>query len=344
MHPSKTEIKFDDEPAVWQIFNAAVREALGKAGAVPMMDFEMDSSIDIPVYKEGVTYKVPEVGINPDFNPFRNDSETKRTAGSGAGKSAPVKGWEELYDSGAFGYGGRNSALPDEDMEEVDSANIAAGDLFEEIDSGVRDFISGDFLPVQGRLDIPAEGTFGGLLRLNDRLWATVLDGSLAVVDMPRAQERVLYERYLRMLGNNTAVSQQLLFPETVELSPEDGAVFTDIAGDLSAMGFEFSSDGATVEITGIPPELSLGRLAETLHDILGQVSSTELLPARQRLERIAGVLARKGAAAVRPDEASAAALLEELLGGTSPGYTPSGRPVMTLFTETELEKRLKNK
>lgn len=71
VHPQKTEVKFEDEQAIWQIFNAAVRESLGKLGVVPLMDFEIDSSIDIPVYREGTVYREPEIGVNPDFNPFR---------------------------------------------------------------------------------------------------------------------------------------------------------------------------------------------------------------------------------------------------------------------------------
>lgn len=87
VHPQKTEIRFDDEQALWQIFNAAVREALGKTGVVPLMDFEIDPSIDIPVARKGVIYREPDLGVDPSFNPFDEERKT-----SGAGRPFPAYG------------------------------------------------------------------------------------------------------------------------------------------------------------------------------------------------------------------------------------------------------------
>ena len=104
VHPQKTEIRFDDEQALWQIFNAAVREALGKTGVVPLMDFEIDPSIDIPVARKGVIYREPDLGVDPSFNPFDEERKT-----SGADRPFPAYGrgresrdrvsdWEQLYE------------------------------------------------------------------------------------------------------------------------------------------------------------------------------------------------------------------------------------------------------
>ena len=87
VHPQKTEIRFDDEQALWQIFNAAVREALGKTGVVPLMDFEIDPSIDIPVARKGVIYREPDLGVDPSFNPFDEERKT-----SGADRPFPAYG------------------------------------------------------------------------------------------------------------------------------------------------------------------------------------------------------------------------------------------------------------
>ena len=95
VHPQKTEIKFDDEQAVWQIFNAAVRESLGRLGVVPMMDFEMDSSIDIPVFREDAAFRIPDLGINPDFNPFREEKTAAPHVSRASDNRAP-KHWENL--------------------------------------------------------------------------------------------------------------------------------------------------------------------------------------------------------------------------------------------------------
>ena len=94
--------------------------------------------------------------------------------------------------------------------------------------------------PLQQRLDLDLAMGFRGQLKLTDRLYATALGDALMVVDVERARERVLFERYLCLLGNNAAVSQQLLFPEDVTFSPADGAVMMQIKEELSALGFEF--------------------------------------------------------------------------------------------------------
>lgn len=338
VHPSKTEIKFDDEPAVWQIFNAAVREALGRAGAVPMMDFEIDSSIDIPVYKEGEPYKVPHTGANPDFNPFRSGTSVRESAGHYS-RTPRTDGWEQLYDSDAFSVSGEKTG----EKDRFPGAERVSAGAFDEIDSSVQEFIEGEDTAVQGRLMEYDEG-FRGALRLSDRLWATTWGGVLTVVDVRRAQECVLYERYMSMLGNDTAVCQQLLFPERIELSAADLSVWTEVEEELSAMGFEFSAVAdSVVGVTGIPPGLPVGCVEGTLREILDRIEAEEPEPGRLRTERIASMLARRSAGgAACADETAAISLLGELAGCTNRNYTPSGLPVMTCITDAELEKRLK--
>ncbi len=237
VHPQKTEIKFEDEQAIWQIFNAAVRESLGKLGVVPMMDFDMDSSIDIPVYKKGTIYREPDTGANPAFNPFQAEHTTGHTQPLRGGGAVPrshnsaLDGWQQLY--------------------EIDSRAGVDADLterFNEMDSSMQAFLEGtpepelaqQTEPQQQRLDLNLAAGFRGQLKLTDRLYATALGDALVVVDVERARERVLFERYLCLLGNNAAVSQQLLFPEEVTFSPADGAVMMQIKEELSALGFEF--------------------------------------------------------------------------------------------------------
>lgn len=245
VHPQKTEIKFEEEQAIWQIFNAAVRESLGKLGVVPLMDFEMDNSIDIPVYKQGTIYREPDTGANPAFNPFTSDhaashTQPLRSVGGGVSsrRSESLDGWQQLY--------------------EIDSRAGVDRDLterFNEMDSSMQAFLDGTpepeldvkAEPLQQRLDMDLATGFRGQLKLTDRLYATALGDALVVVDVERARERVLFERYLCLLGNNAAVSQQLLFPEEVTFSPADGAVMMQIKEELSALGFEFEPQPASV-------------------------------------------------------------------------------------------------
>ncbi|MCD8186969.1 MAG: DNA mismatch repair endonuclease MutL [Rikenellaceae bacterium] len=118
IHPTKTEIKFEDETAIWQIINAAVRESLGKMGAVPLMDFDTQEPIDIPVFRPGSEQdiKIPPVSLNPDFNPFDRENESSPAQASAAGRTSRrsgsflqhmtygpdgmPEGWEELSKDG----------------------------------------------------------------------------------------------------------------------------------------------------------------------------------------------------------------------------------------------------
>lgn len=287
VHPQKTEIKFEDEQAIWQIFNAAVRESLGKLGVVPLMDFEVDNSIDIPVYKKGTIYREPDTGANPNFNPFRTDPSSEHlsshsTLGGGASRrhSDALDGWQQLY--------------------EIDSRAGVESDLterFSEMDSSMQAFLEGTpepttsslSEPIQQRLDLEADLATGfrGELKLSDRLYATTLGESLVIVDVERARERVLYERYLCLLGNNAAVSQQLLFPEEVTFSPADGAVMMQIKDELSALGFEFEpqagsdriANGGNTEATGalegtIPQKTASASKAATMETTVDSASA----------------------------------------------------------------------
>lgn len=342
VHPSKTEIKFDDEQAMWQILNAAVRESLGKLGVVPLMDFEMDPSLDIPVYREGTPYKIPDTGANPDFNPFVEEKKSasfpvSRPSGPRSGPSGIPDGWQELYEMDSA------ADLRDSGRDRTE----AVGEVFsDEVDPSLIEFIEeGPSEAVQGMLEIEPGDGFSGLLRLGDRLYATSLGDSLVVVDVLRARERVLYERYMRMLGNNAAVSQQLLFPERVELGADDMALLGEMEDELQALGFEFRADGPeAVEVTGLAPELSVGRLAETFRELIGRFRENTSAPRTDRLERLAVVMARQGASSDRKvAEGAVAPLLEELFECENKNYTPQGQPVLVWISGAELAQRLKS-
>lgn len=343
VHPSKTEIKFDEEQVVWQIVNAAVRESLGRLGVVPMMDFEMDTLIDIPVYREGTAYKIPDVGANPDFNPFaesRSSSSSARRRELSSAKS-DLDGWERLYDEGLRGVDSFTFGT-----EEFDSQLSAEAESEEEslvwTEGSELEFIEGE-QHVQGLLDIEGGMGFRGVLRLSDQLYATALGDALAVVDTSRAWERVMYERYLRLLGNHTAVSQQLLFPERIELTPDDLRMLDEATEDLLALGFEFSLEPPhTIEVLGIPPEISVGMAEEALTQILVTLHELGHIPPSERKEKMAAVLARQAARSKQKiDEGAVEFLLEELMACDNKRYTPSGAPIMVWMDRAEIMKRL---
>ncbi len=336
VHPQKTEVRFEDEPAIWQILNAAVRESLGKLGVVPLMDFEIDSSIDIPIYQKGTMYHEPKIGVNPDFNPFHSGTVAGQEHGMPEGRKgvsarpAQLDGWQSLYEI---------------DSSVGDGAGLS--DRFDEMDSALQAFLEGEHEPIQQSFEWDGVAGFSGQLRLSDRLYATTLGETLAIVDVGRALERVLFERYLRLWSNRAAVSQQLLFPERINLSPADQELMKEIREKLSSLGFEFVTgdrDGAqdiVCEIVGIPPELPVGMVQETLQEVLDRTRELIGGSEEERLRSMAAILARRGASGtVKIDEAAVAPLLDELASCNEPAFTPSGRAVLIRITREELSKR----
>ena len=194
VHPQKTEVKFADEEAVWQIINAAVRETLAKTGAVPLMDFDRDGIVEIPALSKGAVYSEPRAMSNGDYNPFR----------------------EEYIDPTA----------PDPNV----------------------DFTG---------FDVPYD----------DR-------------------GQTLYEDYLKMLGNGSSVSQQLLFPERLVLSGDEYALLEENAVEFASLGFDidFAGEG-TIEVKGTPADMPADAVDQMVYDLL-QAFSTPVSLADQRPRR----------------------------------------------------------
>lgn len=326
VHPQKTEVKFDDEQAMWQIFNAAVRESLGRYGVVPMMDFEIDGSLDIPVYKEGLPYKMPDTGVNPHFNPF--EVSEKRYS------------YVDAFTAGSAADIGKV-----EDGEGRYSVEASSG--YDTVDSSVMEFISGeDYDAVQGILEIESTGpSVQNVVRLSERLCVMTFNGMLVVADIPRMRYRVLFERFMMMARSSSTASQQLLFPQTAELSAEDRYILAEMSEELSSLGFDitFGNDNS-IEICGLPPGLSPAAAGESLSEIASHVREAGEMPHEKISEEMAVIMSRRIALYSGehvPDEALMA-LAAELMGCGNFSFTPSGQSIITAITVKELEQRLK--
>lgn len=214
-----------------------------------------------------------------------------------------------------------------------------------EFDSDELEYIEGGGSgAAQAAFDWEAEPVTGEVLMLGGRYCATRLREGLAVVDLPRAWERVRYERYLGMLGNETSATQRLLFAETVPLSAAEACIAREIAGDLEAVGFDFRIGEESMTVTGIPADLPDVGVGQAVREMLSEFRESERLSPDDRIRRTAAVMARCGAMTSRDamDADAVRELLREWLRCEGFNYTPDGRPVMTVLTVEELAKRLK--
>lgn len=335
VHPQKTEVKFEDEQAIWQIFNAAVRESLGRFGVVPMMDFEIDETLEIPVYNSNNPgFKMPDTGFNPDFNPFAEDDILPR-GGSNPGTSSSY-----AHDMAEFRS--RTFDIFEGELEEFESGGVSETGA---VDRDLIEYITGES-NTQGVLDIDSGAvTPTDIIRLNEKHCLMTVSGMVVVADIARMHYRVLFERYMAMLGNNSAVSQQLLFPETVEFGADDYHLLRSMEEELSSLGFNLEfSPGGKIGITGTPPELSPALASAALEEIAAKMRGEGVSPAEQKLEDMAAIMARKAALSPGtkiPDEA-VAPMARELMACENFSFTPSGQNIITTITAKEIEQRLK--
>lgn len=317
VHAQKTEVKFADAEAVWQILNAAVRETLAKTGAVPLLDFDNESSIEIPVATRGVVYDEPRATTRDYYDPFASDN-------------GPCD-----LSTEAKPYG----MAPNSDF---DSAS-AADDFILPSDDEEFEYIESGEEATQQNLGMDAPESDGPDVMLVDRRYAMFRsNGRLYAADLVRARERVMYDSYMAMLGSSSSASQQLLFPETLTVSNDEYAILEEYSVDFAALGFDMEFVGdCTVCVRGIPADASDEKIDELVYDMMRALSVPQDAASHRR-EQLAASLARNAAASKGVGtRQEAETLLKRLSASTDPGYSPSGRPILAEITADDIKNKL---
>ena len=317
VHAQKTEVKFADAEAVWQILNAAVRETLAKTGAVPLLDFDNESAIEIPVATRGVVYDEPRATTRDYYDPFASDN-------------GPCD-----LSTEAKPYG----MAPNSDF---DSAS-AADDFILPSDDEEFEYIESGEEATQQNLGMDAPESDGPDVMLVDRRYAMFRsNGRLYAADLIRARERVMYDSYMAMLGSSSSASQQLLFPETLTVSNDEYAILEEYSVDFAALGFDMEFVGdCTVCVRGIPADASDEKIDELVYDMIRALSVPQDAASHRR-EQLAASIARNAAASKGVGtRQEAETLLKRLSASTDPGYSPSGRPILAEITADDIKNKL---
>jgi DNA mismatch repair protein MutL len=304
IHPTKTEIKFEDERSIWQILMASVREALGRFNIVPSLDFENEALVDIPVRSSGNHMpEPPAIEINTDYDPFRsNEQYTEKTGFIERFERENTASWEKLYTT---------LEKQNEDPE-----------TFGRIQESER-----------------------RLFQIKNRYILTPVKSGLMVIDQKRAHERVLYERFLDSLGNNQAVSQAEIFPVTAAINPSDFFLLREMDENLRLLGFSIRfSEDSTIVITGRPSGTASEDPLEMLEILLEDYKNSEADPSKGAGEKLAAGMACASAIpygkALNRHEMED--LIDTLFACSSPNYSPKGKPVISIITLDEIDKRFK--
>lgn len=329
IHPTKTEIKFENERMVWQVLHASVRESLGKFNIVPSLDFDNEGIIDIPgPGKENPG--MPRIDIDTDYNPFREDdkyNELKRSFEKE--RDFNLSSWEKLYP-------GRR---PDDISG---SSPTLSGDPS-----------SGDPLgrdPFTGKKEGKDDGTeiFHGaekIFQVRNKYIICSVKSGLMIIDQKRAHERILYDKFIRALHSDSMVAQKSLFPKTLEMDQAGLSIINEIEEEIKNCGFDIRYLGNnTISINSQPAASMNEDPREMLEIIIEEYKTTEKEPGDSNKENIAACMAR--AAAVPYGKALEAEeireLIDKLFQCTNPNYAPSGKTIISIITLDELDKRLK--
>ena len=323
IHPTKTEIKFENEQSVWQMLMAAIREALAKSSAIPTLDFATEDAIDIPVYNPNPgDVKYPTVQIEPGYNPFRS-----------SGQSYPRSfversdvDWSKFYK----GYESDRDAVR-KDLEKMgEMEGLKENGLLKPATSVTSD-----------------EMLFSGMTtpcyQYKGRYIVTPLKSGMALIDQHRAHVRVLFDRYLDNMKRQKGASQQLLFPQVIEFTAAEAVVLQAIMDDMCFVGFDLSNLGNnSYAVTGLPAYLENIDSVRLVKDVVNRVMETGCEVHEEICEAIALTLAR--AAAIRSGKTLSADemdnLIASLFSSSDSNLTPDGKTILTLLTDDELDKR----
>ena len=349
VHPQKTEVKFSDGEAIWQIINAAVRETLAKTGAVPLMDFDDADAIDIPVAgSSGRIYSEPRAASVEGYNPFREGYTSGATAGrrsqadlsdfAGEYRTKPQRESYDMWQSDTL-IGAENEEF----------AIVESGDSFHDFVS-VQSQSSGEEFEfvesvdaVQQQFDVVEQAQFEDVITLPEMMAAARYRGRLVVVDLRRARERVSFEEYEAMLGGGSSVSQQLLFPERLVVTNDEVELLKSCLDDLSAIGFDLRvGDDGTVEMNGTPADMEGVEIDRLLYDVIHSIAEGDE-PVAVRRQQLAAMVAQRRAAAMRGviSAEQTEALLARLAACENMSFAPSGKAIMVEISTGEIRSRL---
>jgi DNA mismatch repair protein MutL len=315
IHPTKTEVKFEHEQAIWPIIHAAVREALGKFNATPSIDFDKDDAPEIGIFTGERAVSPPPISYNPSYNPFKQVSSTDN------------QNWEALFD---------------------DFHNESNGSRVRQV-PGPRDELSGvkdtlfDFsasLPVE----VPLPDESGVLSQLFASYIVQQTPQALLLIQQRRAHIRVLFDRFMKQLVSSKAFSQQLVFPVQLEFDTDQLMDFMSVSDTLKALGFGFTVVEPVIIINAVPTDIPSVNVEVLLPDLMASIHEFGMGLPDSNAERMALKLAKTSAITLNkvlsPEEM--AELIRQLMLSKEPSLTPDGKLIISQISLEDIKSLFK--
>ncbi|TSD63899.1 DNA mismatch repair endonuclease MutL [Inquilinus sp. KBS0705] len=316
VHPTKTEIKYQDEKAIYAIIRSAVKRSLGKYNITPTLDFDQENSIGhliTPKPFEDIIQ--PSIAFNPDFNPFAAEKKIEREIpflrNTNDHYSAIPRNWDTLYEIG------KKEETLQHEMHAEKSIPIDEQDISK-----------------------TSEKQF---FQVHNRFILSQIKSGFMLINQQAAHERILYERFLQQLQNHSGVSQQSLFPQSVTLNSSDFELLKELLPDIRALGFDIREFGKnTVVVEGIPADITNANEHQLLEQLLEGFKNNLAILKLDKRDNLARSLARNAAlkAGVKLSMEEMNQLVDQLFACQMPNLALNGKPVISTFTLNELAER----
>lgn len=329
IHPTKTEIKFENEQAIWQILSATVKETLGRFNAVPSIDFDTEGMPDIPAIDMAgsIGSELPPTSYDPSYNPF-NQSSSIVPPSSYSSASKKKTEWEPFYQGLE-----RQTRTVEEDVSPFSEENVFSGKFHEDAEEAtIYDEHTGAVITEKAAQHYQYKGTY----------ILTSVKSGLMIIDQHRAHVRILYDKYMDQIQKHVGLSQRMLFPDMIHFSPSEVPVLEEIMDDLTSLGFELSPlGGGTYSINGVPADIEGLNPEQLITNIVHSAIEKGCKVKEEVQSMIALSMARASAIVagqvLSNDEMNA--LVDGLFSAPAPNYTPDGKTVLALMNDDDIEK-----
>ena len=321
IHPTKTEIKFENEQAIWQILTASVNDSIGKFCEIPSIDFDTEGQPEIPLYDPSLNIAPPKPQYNPSYNPFETTSS--------AHKDKVIDQWEELYK-------GLHSGESFSQVEQEPSA-----DLFES--SGLCSAPEEGGV-VQSKIGNTIEERSPSHYQYKGKYVMTAVKSGLMIIDQNRADIRIRYERFMHQMEQEVSRTQKVLFPEVVQFAPSAKVMVVKLLPYLQKVGFDLTDlGGNSFSVNGVPAGLAGINSVSLLQEIVADATEKGCTSATDIHSTLALGMARRSAVTygevLGNDEMET--LVNDLFASSNVNYTPDGKAILCILPQRDIEQLL---
>ncbi len=310
IHPTKTEVKFDNERDLYAIIRSTIKHSLGQYNVVPSLDFERDANLDTPyAYKDKTRVESPSIAVNKDFNPFKKDYSSALASR----RKETLQQWEALYiDNG-----------PEKEL--IHSIEVEADDISQEL------------------FDEKDEMNIKPTFQLHSRYIASSIRSGMVLIEQSYAHQRILYEEYLERVTVEGVGHQKLLFPLKVRLSKDEVNTLLELKADLDSAGFLVSdSKEDEIMLDAIPLNMAESQVKEILEELVNSIRNEVPESNLSQIDTIAKSLAKSLSikAGTRLSSKEQESLVDKLFSCKEPNYSPFGKKTFITISMEDLEER----